>query len=420
MDTYTILVYALAYIGLFATAYYFLNFVASSEKKKEAIPATDKKVTIIIPAYNEEEGIVQTIESALALDYPKKHLEIIVIDDGSKDRTFELAKKFASEKNPVIKVFRKPNGGKGSALNKGIQEAKGEIIVSMDADTIVEPQSLKVLVGSFSNANVAAATPSMGVYKPKTIWQRIQQIEYYMGVFLRKSFSTMNAIHITPGAFSAYRKSFVEKYGGYDEKNITEDLEIALRIQSKSLIIENSPEAAVYTHGPATFRGLLIQRRRWYTGLMTNLWNYRKLFGKKTGSLGTVVLPTAVTTVTLGIIVTIYSVIRALLEIKKELLTLNAINFQFFNRLELNSYLFEIFFLRLFTNKVFLISLLFVTLMILYMKYARRKMLFEDSIRINLTIFLASFGFLFAFWWIVSTIHLGLHKKIIWRDEAHG
>ena len=230
MDFYNVLVYILAYIGFVASSFYVINLFAYYKRRQSERESIEKKVTILIPAYNEEKSIEKTIKSALSLNYPKDKLEVIIIDDGSKDKTYELAKRFASNQNLVVKVLTKKNGGKGTALNLGIKNASGEIIVSMDADSFVSPDALKKMVYYFKNEKVMAVTPSMGVYKPSGFLQRIQQIEYYMGVFLRKSFATMNAIHITPGAFSAYRKSFFEKYGGYDEKNITEDLEIALRI----------------------------------------------------------------------------------------------------------------------------------------------------------------------------------------------
>ena len=251
--------------------------------KKGNIPqeAEDKTVSILIPAYNEAESIGKTIESALALDYPKEKLEIIVIDDGSKDDTFKLAKKYKSNKWPKVRIFSKSNGGKGSALNLGISKAENEIIVSMDADTFVQKNALKKMIACFYSDKIMSVTPSMGVYKPESILQRIQQIEYYMGNFLRKSFAIVDSIHVTPGAFSAYRKEFFQKHGGYDVGNITEDLEIALRIQKLGYRIENAPEAVVYTIVPKTFKALIIQRRRWYTGLTKNLYHYKELFGIK-------------------------------------------------------------------------------------------------------------------------------------------
>ena len=126
-DIYLILVYTLAYIGLLATSFYFVNLIFYYRKKNKVVPATDKKVSILIPAYNEEKGIERTIKSALNMDYPKKKLEIIVVDDGSKDRTYELAQKFSSNSEPRILVFSKENGGKGSALNYALEKAPGGI-----------------------------------------------------------------------------------------------------------------------------------------------------------------------------------------------------------------------------------------------------------------------------------------------------
>lgn len=418
MDLYLVLVYILAYIGLFSTSFYIINLFTYYKKKKKPAPATDKTVSIIIPMYNEEKSIAETIKSALSINYPKEKVEIIIVDDGSKDNSYQIAKEFASNQNPKVRVFKKSvNGGKGSALNLGIKKAKGEIIITMDADTIVHPDSLKKMIGYFTEDNIMSVAPAMGVFEPKNIWRRIQQIEYYMGVFLRKSFASMNAIHITPGAFSAYRKVFFEKHGGFDEKNITEDLEVALRIQSHNYILENAEEAAVYTIGPGTFRSLMVQRRRWYTGLMKNIWDYRRLFGPKTGALGTVVLPTAVSTICLSVTLTVYIVIKAIAKIKKELLTLNAINFQFHNSFELSSYMIETFFLTVFSSKILLLTILFISLLWCYMAFSRRKMMYRGSIRLNFLLFTMFFSFLFAFWWIVSTIYIIFNKKVVWREE---
>src|SRR3989344_403136 len=155
MEVYDAFVYTLAYIGLLATSFYIINLVTYYKNKPEIKESTDKKVTIIIPAYNEEKSIEKTIKSALSLDYPKEKIEIIVVDDGSKDNTYEIAKRFASEHNPKVRIFTKKNGGKGTALNKGIKESTGEIIVTMDADTAVNADALKKMIGFFSEKDVA-------------------------------------------------------------------------------------------------------------------------------------------------------------------------------------------------------------------------------------------------------------------------
>ncbi len=420
MEFYEIAVYVLAYIGLFATSFYFINLISHYRNKTEDLEKNDVPVTIIIPAYNEEKSIARTIKSALSLDYMKDKLEVIVINDGSKDNTYEIAKKFVSKVNPIVRVITKPNGGKGSALNLGIKHARGDIIISMDADSFVGKDALRKMIPYFDNDRVMAVTPSMGVYEPKGILQRIQQVEYYIGVFLRKSLATINAIHITPGAFSAYRKSFFLRYGGYDELNITEDLEIALRIQSKGYTIENSPKSVVYTIVPKTFRSLLVQRRRWYTGLIRNLLAYKNLFGFKKGPLGKLVLPVAVSTILLSIFLTSYLVVKTVLKVKDDLLSMQAINFRFQDSFEINHYVVQSFFYQLFSSKIILLSIILIGLIAFYLMYSRRQMSFQESVKGSFILFILLYSLLFAFWWICSIVYFLFNKNIVWRDEHAG
>ncbi len=268
MEFIEFVIYASIYTGLFATSFYILSFLAGQKVKKELFKDSElPKVSILIPVYNEGKTVEMTLKSILTSNYPKEKFEVIVVDDGSDDDTLRYIKKFESK---IVRVFSKKHGGKGKALNFAIKKAKGEIVFSMDADTLVKPWSVKNMVKYFKKKEVMCVTPAMTVYKPKGLLQKIQYVEYLTGLFLRKSFSSLNAIHVTPGAFSAYRKSFFDKYGGYDEDNITEDLELSLRVQFKGYIIENAPEAPAYTIAPKTFVSLLKQRRRWYVGLMKN------------------------------------------------------------------------------------------------------------------------------------------------------
>ncbi len=406
----------MAYVGLYITSFYLINLFVYKRRER---PTTTKKfpVTICIPAYNEEKSIGPTIESALALDYPKDKLEIIVVDDGSTDKTYEVAKKYASSR---VHVFRQKNGGKGSALNLGISKAKGEIFVSMDADTFAEPDALSKLVARFHNERVAAVTPTMLVHKPKGLWPRVQQIEYYLGVFLRKSFAIANAIHITAGAFSAYRLSFFKKYGGYEVGNITEDMEIALRMQLHNYVLDNEPTANVYTLVPTTFRGLVVQRRRWYTGLITNLWGYRSLFGFKRGALGTVVLPAAIFSVIGGIILTTYVVIRSLRNAQRELQLLDSINFQFSGLLEFNTYMFEHLFFSIFTNPVAMITFVTVAVMSMYLLFGKRHVAHKERLRYNFVLFIMSYSVLFFVWWVISLFYIVTRREVGWRSQKHG
>ncbi|MEK6896150.1 MAG: glycosyltransferase [Nanoarchaeota archaeon] len=414
MESYSLLVYALAYMGLFLLSFYLLSFF-QTRKIKIIEEKSDKTVTILIPAYNEERDIARTLKSVLNIDYPKDKLEIIVIDDGSKDKTYEIARKFASDR---VKVFTKKNGGKAAALNFALKKAKGEIIVSMDADTIIEKHALKRLITRFYDDNVMAVTSAMGIYKPKTIWQRIQHIEYYLSVFMRKTFAGINAIYITSGAFSAYRKKFFDRHGGYDEHNITEDLEIALRIQSHDYVIENASTASFYTVGPATFSQLMFQRRRWYTGLVKNLWNYRrKLFGFKKGALGTIILPSVIIGVVFSVALFVYSSFRILNQITLELDALNAVNFQFIGFRELNSYIFTQFLYAFFSHPAYLFLVFFIFVTGFYLAFSRREMQFRESLKVNFIIFILLYSFLFTFWWLVSFAYIVLNRGVSWGKK---
>ncbi len=411
MDFITIIIYLSIYIGLVVTTFFILSFISDKERKKEFFSDDElPKVSVIIPAYNEEKTIAKTINSILASDYP--NFEVIVVNDGSKDNTLEIVKEFKNEK---LKVFSKKNSGKGSALNFGIKQAEGEIVFTMDADTFVEPYSMKKMVRYFKQKNVMSVTPAMIIDKPKSILQRVQYIEYLLGLFLRKVFASLNAIYISPGAFSAYRKSFFDKYGGYDENNITEDLEMALRIQYKGYSTENCPDAPAYTVAPAKFKPLLIQRRRWYYGLIKNCLKYKKLFSRKYGDLGIFVLPVAWISIFFGIFITGYLFIKILLNVKSNLIFLNTINFSFPGILKLNLLMIERSLFLFFTNPIVLFILCFALLLRFYLYYASKKLGKIFSSIINLPLFFIFFAILFGFWWIVTIIYTIFNKKIKWR-----
>ena len=402
-------VYFSIYIGLIATTFYILSFIAEKKKKKLLYEDHElPKVTVIIPAYNEEKTISKTLNSILDSDYPD--FEVIFVDDGSMDKTLQVAKKFKK-----VRIFHKENGGKGSALNLGISKARGEIIFTMDADTTVDPQSMKNMVRLFKDKSVMSVTPAMIIDNPKTVLQKVQYVEYLLGLFLRKAFASVRSIFVAPGAFSAYRKEFFDKYGGYDVGNVTEDLEIALRIQFKGFHTENCPEAPAYTIAPSKFKDLLIQRRRWYFGLIKNLWNYRKIISPKYGDLGVFVIPVAMISIFLAVFVTVYLLFKTLFSIRKDLLFLQSINFDFANAFDLNFYIVERFLFSYISNPILIFVLIFVGILSFYMFYASRKIGKLSGIIFNIILFFLFFSILFGFWWIVSIFYVIFNKKIKWK-----
>ncbi len=408
-----VIVYISIYIGLVATTFYILSFFA--DKKRERLFFKDSElpfVSVIIPAYNEERSIAKTIESALASDYFKNKFEVIVVDDGSEDKTLEISRRFEGKQ---VRVFHKKNGGKGTALNFGIKRARGDVVFSMDADTFVNPESMKNMVRYFKNPEVMAVTPAMLIHNPKSVLQRVQHMEYLLGLFLRKVFAALNSIYITPGAFSAYRKTFFDKYGGYDEGNITEDLEMSLRIQYQGYSVENCPDAPVYTIAPSKFKELLVQRRRWYFGLIKNLIKYKKVFSKKYGDLGFFVLPISLIGVFFAVFVTVFLFVKTLFDIKKELIFLQSINFDFGSFFGINSYILERFLFLFFSNPIVIFVMIFIVVVGFYLHYAAKKVGKSVGLIFNLFLFFTLFSILFGFWWIVSLFFLAMSKTVRWR-----
>jgi cellulose synthase/poly-beta-1,6-N-acetylglucosamine synthase-like glycosyltransferase len=275
-----------AFVGIYFTFLFILLFLSNQKKllKRPKIKSFPS-VSIIIPAHNEEETIAETIENVKKLEYPKKK-EIIVVDDESADKTFEIAKKYRN-----IKVLRKKRGGKASALNFGIKQAKGEIVVCIDSDSYPEKDALLKTIPFFEK-NVAAVTTSVIVKNAKGVLERLQELEYIMVAWSRKLFEYLDAIYVTPGPMSLYRRDVLQKLGGFDEKNLTEDIEIAWRLMKHNYKIKMALDAKVYTHVPKTIKSWWHQRNRWNIGGLQTTAKYFNLFLKKEfGNIGTFLLP---------------------------------------------------------------------------------------------------------------------------------
>lgn len=405
------LLYVITYFGLF-TAIFFLLTLMENRKNVFRKPLTKyPSVTVIVPAFNEEHTIGKTIESLQDLDYPKEKLEIIVVDDGSNDNTLKVARMYESKQ---VKVFSKPNGGKGSALNFALAKAKGEFIGALDADSFVHRDSLKKIMSHFTEKDIVAVTPSLKVYGPKTVLQKIQYIEYLMGVFLRKIFAFMDSIHVTPGPFTIFRKSFFDKYGGYDENNITEDIEVALRIQTHNLKIENAIDASVYTVAPCKFKELMNQRVRWYCGFMQNTYNYKHLFSPKYGTLSMFVLPSALISVLLVIVAFFYSLFTLASNSYMNIKNLIAINFDF---VRMMTFRVDPFFTDYGTILFFsAISLVLGVVIILLAKNLSKEQ--DVKIKYFYIFYLLFYWMLYGFWWIVAFYHFITNKKVGWRHKS--
>ncbi len=299
------------YIFLFCVFYFEIFILLSFLEHKESTTATpsdpELPVTILVPCFNEESTIVGTIESIFQLDYPQEKLQIIIINDGSTDKTATLLEPYNSHHN--ITVIHKENGGKHTALNLGLEYCTTSIVGCLDADSFVVPDALRQIMHKFADPTVMAVTPSTVIWKAKTLIQKMQRAEYHYGNLVRYAMSMMHAIHIAPGPFSFFRTEVFEKIGNYRHAHNTEDMEIAMRMQKHGFKITHAPRAIVYTSSPNTIKKLYKQRVRWVSGFLGNLIDYRKmLFNKKHGDLGLLVLPMALLSILLTIPFVIVSI----------------------------------------------------------------------------------------------------------------
>ncbi|MCC6446881.1 MAG: glycosyltransferase [Armatimonadetes bacterium] len=247
-------------------------------------------VSVVIAAYNEEKVIVRTVEAILESDYPD--LEVIVVDDGSRDHTAEaVAERFAQE--PKVRLLSKPNGGKASALNLGIRHARGEILVSLDADTLFARETISRLVRHFRCPEVGAVSGNVKVGNLVNFLTRWQAIEYITSQnFDRRAYDLLNCITVVPGAVGAWRCEAVKAAGLYTGETLTEDTDLTFKIRKLGYRIVTENEAQAYTEAPDSLKNLSRQRFRWAYGTLQNLWKHRDaLFRSRYGAFGWVALP---------------------------------------------------------------------------------------------------------------------------------
>ncbi len=247
-------------------------------------------VSVLIAAYNEDKVIARTVESILANGY--EDLEILVVDDGSKDRTLEVLRDGFAD-NPRVRILTQPNGGKSAALNNAIAHAAHEILVAVDADTLFRPGTIGKLARHFKDPRVGAVSGNARVGNKRKWITRFQSIEYIYGFNLdRRALDYLNAITVVPGAVGAWRKALVTDLGGFGHDTLAEDADLTLSIRRLGNIVRYEQEAIAYTEAPEDTKSLAKQRFRWAFGTLQAAWKHRDaLFVPKYGSLGFVALP---------------------------------------------------------------------------------------------------------------------------------
>jgi cellulose synthase/poly-beta-1,6-N-acetylglucosamine synthase-like glycosyltransferase/peptidoglycan/xylan/chitin deacetylase (PgdA/CDA1 family)/spore germination protein YaaH len=253
-------------------------------------PGFRPPVSVIIAAYNEEKVIARTVLSILKNGY--EDLELVVVDDGSKDATLQvLRENFGA--HPQVRILSQPNAGKSAALNNAIAHARHDILIALDADTIFRGGTIGKLARHFADASVGAVSGNARVGNRHGWITRFQSIEYIYGFNLdRRALDLLNAITVVPGAVGAWRKELILKLGGFGHDTLAEDTDLTLKIRREGYLIRYEEEGVAFTEAPEDTPGLAKQRFRWAFGTLQAAWKHRDaLFVPKYGSLGFVALP---------------------------------------------------------------------------------------------------------------------------------
>ena len=403
---------------LFFTMYFEVFLLVTYFEEKESFTEVDAPkrmpgkyptVTIIVPAWNEGVTLLGTIESLLALDYPKDRLELFIVDDGSTDDTLAVAQTFND--HPQIRIFSKENGGKYTALNLGIAESESELIGCLDADSFVDPKALNEIIPFFDNPKVMAVTPSVQIHRPDNWLRKMQAAEYMIGEFTRKLFSRIDGLYVTPGPFSIYRRSIFKKIGGFIHAYNTEDMEMALRMQSNRMKIENAHNAVVFTVAPKTPRTLYKQRVRWVTGFLKNaFFNYRHMFfNGKYGNLGMLTMPFAFISIFVALTFTALWMKSLSNTLYVKYLQYSAMGFNF----DLGPLHFDWFSMNLEFRRLIIYIMFFTT--IFFLLVGARMLTRRWHASRNMLYFILLYGLIAPFWLARSLFNFITTREAKWR-----
>ena len=414
MNILTGIVYVFTFLSVYVQVFFLVTFL---ERRKNILvrskPIELKEypgVTIIIPCYGAEKTITGTINSLLDLDYPKDKLKLIIIDDGSKDATWQVIQKFQENEN--IKIFHKENGGKYTALNMGLKETDTPFVGCLDPDSFVDAQALKRIMSYFSDPETMAVAPSIVVDKPKNIIQGAQKAEYDMAIYNKKMLAFLGGIHVAPGPFSIFRKKVFDDLGPYRHAHNTEDQEIALRMQEHHYKIDHCPDAYVYTIAPNTVKKLYRQRLRWIYGFIRNAIDYRRIFFKKKyGHVAFFTLPSGIISILSVIFLFIMLFYNLINFIIHKIMQINVIGFH-------NTFSgshFDLFFFN--TKMIVFVSIILYTSVIVSLLLGRKMLEGKFRISFDIFYFMIIYSLIAPFWVLKAILNSTRSKESSWTLE---
>ncbi len=291
VETITVIYLVYSFIAFY---FLFLFVLIYFQNKKQIFycPKANKNysLTMVVPCYNEGETIEKTVRSILYAGY-KGLKKVIVVDDCSKDNSYEIIKGLEKKYSLVMAVQTPKNTGKAAgSKNYGAKFADTELVGFSDGDSWIEKGSIDKMVGFFNDAKVGSVTSSVLVHNRRKFIEKLQSIEYKVIKFSRKLLEFIDSIYVTPGPLGVFRKSAFDKIGGFDEKNLTEDIEITWHLQAEGYKVKMAVPARAYTIAPSRIRDWVKQRNRWNIGGLQTIGKYNKEWFRK-GMLGNFILP---------------------------------------------------------------------------------------------------------------------------------
>jgi len=408
-----IIFYIFIFLSVYVQVFFFVTFLENRKKifirdgkiKLNSYPA----VTIVVPCFNEEKTVYQTVLSLLNFNYPKDKVKIFLIDDGSTDGTWKILNKFAD--NPNIKVFHKENGGKYTALNLALTQTETDFFGGLDADSVADPEALIRIMSYFEkDPNTMAVAPSVIVHNPKNFIQHAQKAEYHMGVYLKKMLGFLGAINVTPGPLTIFRKKVFNDLGPYRHGHNTEDMEIAYRMQKNYYKIEHCNDAYVYTNTPPTVRKLYRQRVRWIYGFINNTIDYRNvLFKKKYGNFATFTLPMGVISILSVSYLFSQIVYNSGNFLYSKIMQFKTIGFS----LNIKNSILDPFFIN--TQSLIFLMIVIYFLIIFAIIFGRKMTEEKTFFSLNTLYFFPVFSIIAPFWLLKGVYNTILSKRPAWR-----
>ncbi|MGC2814927.1 MAG: glycosyltransferase [Candidatus Acidiferrum sp.] len=286
----TIFIVGIVLVSARAVVIGILAFIEKLRPDRAVMPVPEPAVTVLIPAHNEQSVVVQTITSVLASNV--KSLSIIVVNDGSTDNTGPLLDESFGQ-DPRVRILHQVNRGKAAALHRALGEATTEIVVTIDADTEIEPDAIGKLLRHFSDPTVGAVAGNVKVGNRSRWLTRWQALEYITSQNMEKrAFDLLNCITVVPGALGAWRKEAIEAAGGITADTVAEDADLTIGIRRLGWRISYEEEAIAWTEAPDTASALIRQRFRWTFGTLQSFWKHGDtLVRPKYGTLGWIALP---------------------------------------------------------------------------------------------------------------------------------